>query len=136
MIEIEENIVNWEQMLWRYFSTERFLETIENSNIYFASAKEFEDHFEGSIAIISNKYEEDPRFSKMSHLENAFFELKMLSKISCWHMADYESDAMWKLYSMNRKGVSIITTPQMLKKCVDPLSYRTKIVMDEKNSNV
>ena len=40
----------------------------------------------------------------------AFYGLKRLTKISCWHRADYESNMMWKLYGDTDKGVAIRST--------------------------
>ena len=51
-------------------------------------------------------------------------KLKRLTKINCWHRANYESDAMWKLYGLERKGVAIITTPERISKALTP--YKIK----------
>ena len=124
MKEIYENSINWQEQLWKYFSTDRFLEFLNSSNLYFASALQFEDIFEGSVAVISPEYTTDPRYEEMEGFEKAFYELKRLTKISCWHRASYESDAMWKLYALKRKGVAICTTPEKISKSITP--YRTK----------
>ena len=40
--------------------------------------------------------------------------------ISCWHSNEYESEAMWKLYSVNtRNAVAIQTTAQHLYEALD-----------------
>lgn len=40
---------------------------------------------------------------------------------SCWHMNEYESEAMWKMYCVNREGVAIQTTYKKLAR-----SFRSK----------
>ena len=83
MKEIYENSVDWNETLWRYFSTERFLEVLNSSEMYFAAATQFEDPFEGAVAVISPEYKNDPRYEEMERYEKAFYELKRLTKISC-----------------------------------------------------
>lgn len=124
MKEIYENSIEWGENLWRYFSTDRFLNTLETSKLYFAAATQFEDPFEGAVAVVSPEYKVDPRYEGMEGFEKAFFELKRLTKINCWHRANYESDAMWKLYAMKHKGVAITTTPEKISKAFTP--YRIK----------
>lgn len=56
----------------------------------------------------------DPGYKDSDFFDDAFEELRRLTKVSCWHRADYESDAMWKLYAANRMGVAIRTTTERL----------------------
>ena len=92
--------------------------------MYFASANQFEDEFEGAVALQVNEGPEDTRYSGMEGTERAFFELKRLTKISCWHVAEYESDAMWKLYAGKNKGVAICTTPERMHGAFKPFRLR------------
>jgi hypothetical protein len=102
----------------------RFLELIENKKFYFASANQFKDPFEGAVAIQPFDFPIDPRYSELDHVEKAFAELKKLTKISCWHIENHESDAMWKLYSGMGKGVAITSTPKKIEVSLEP--YRIK----------
>jgi len=106
--------------VWRYFKTSRFIDFLETSELYFASATQFEDKFEGCVAIQSPVYKVDPRYAEIEVTERAFFELKPLTKISCWHLAAFESDAMWKLYADFHKGVAIQSNPQLLASAIKP----------------
>lgn len=83
--------------------------------LYFASAREFDDKFEGAVAIVSPEYKIDPRYAKTEGTEKAFEELKRLIKVSCWHRSLYESDAMWQLYADKWKGVAIQTNLDKIK---------------------
>ncbi len=124
MKEIHDNSIDWQEKLWRYFSTDRFLSLLDSSKLYFAAASQFEDRFEGSVAVIHPEHKTDPRYEGMDRNEKAFYELKRLTKINCWHRANYESDAMWKLYALKRKGVAIYTTPEQIKNALTP--YKIK----------
>lgn len=103
------------ESLWRYFKTERFLEFLESNRLYFASARQFTDRFEGAVAVLPPGFPVDPRYAELDHGERAFEELRRLTKISCWHRASYESDAMWRLYAGANKGVAVRTTPNLIR---------------------
>lgn len=121
---LEGQNIEWNEQLWRYFGTERFLEVLSTSCLYFAAATQFEDTFEGAVAIQDADFPVDPRYADPDRTEIAFKELKRLTKINCWHVASYESDAMWKLYANLKKGIAITTTPERLKNALLP--YKIK----------
>jgi hypothetical protein len=102
------------QVLWRYLRPERLSQVLANASFYFASANEFADPFEGAVAIQTTPTESDPRYAEMESGEVAFRELKRLTKINCWHQAEYESDAMWQLYAGANKGIALCTTPERM----------------------
>ena len=106
--------------LWRYFKTDRLAESLRSRTLHFPSARQFEDPFEGALAIQPHDWPVDPRYGELEGDEGAFEELRRLTKISCWHRADYESDAMWKLYAAGRKGVAIRTTAERLGASLQP----------------
>ena len=108
------------ETLWKYFRFERFLSTLAENRIYFASANQFIDPFEGAVAVQLNVPPLDPRYAEIESVDRAFFELKRLTKISCWHRAAYESDAMWKLYAGEHKGIAICTTPDRIRAAFKP----------------
>lgn len=96
--------------LWRYFRLDRITASLESRTLYFPSARQFEDRFEGAVAVQPHDWPVDPRYDSLEGLEGAFEQLRRLTKISSWHRADYESEAMWKLYAAEGKGVAIRTT--------------------------
>lgn len=51
IINIGDSIPS-ETKIWRYFKFNRFIELLENKNIYFTAATQFEDPFEGVVSII------------------------------------------------------------------------------------
>ena len=112
--------VDPEAMLWRYFTTGRLVESLRARMLHFASARQFEDPFEGAVAVLAHDFPVDPRYAEPDHADRAFEQLRRLSKISCWHHAEYESDAMWKLYAGMRKGVAIRTTANRLQAALKP----------------
>jgi len=112
--------VSEDEPLWRYFRADRFVAALQSSTLYFAAATEFEDRFEGAVAVQSADLPIDPRYAAIDFPERAFEQLRRLTKLSCWHRADYESDAMWRLYASAHKGVAIRTTAGRLRAALRP----------------
>ena len=116
--------LNMSEPLWRYFKTERFLELLKSNHLYFASVREFDDPFEGAVAVLPPGFPVDPRYAKLESSEKAFEELRRLTKVSCWHRASYESNAMWHLYAESRKGVAVRTNPDRIRAAAKPFRLR------------
>lgn len=116
--------LNMSEPLWRYFKTERFIDLLQSKQLYFASARQFEDPFEGAVAVLPPGFPVDPRYATQESGEQAFEELRRLTKISCWHRASYESDAMWQLYAGLRKGVAVRTSPERITCAIKPFRLK------------
>ncbi|HLP69654.1 MAG TPA: DUF2971 domain-containing protein [Rhizobium sp.] len=131
MRNIGDTAAEGNETLWKYFRFERFLSTLAESRLYFASANQFIDPFEGAVAVQLNVPPPDPRYAEMESVEHAFFQLKRLTKISCWHRADYESDAMWKLYAGEHKGIAICTTPDRMRAAFKPFRLKPEYGVED-----
>ena len=123
--------IDLEDPVWRYFKTERFQDFLNTGELYFASARQFQDPFEGAVAVLPPGFSIDPRYSQPEHSEKAFEELRRLTKISCWHRASYESDAMWQLYAGAWKGVAIRTTPSRIAAAAKPFRLKPEYGHEE-----
>lgn len=111
--------------IWKYFKTERFLEVLDSSSLYFSSARQFEDKFEGAVAIRESEPNLLPREKLLlDDSQSAFEELRRLTKINCWHVSNYENTAMWSLYAQKNKGLAIVSTPRDIISSID--DYRIK----------
>jgi hypothetical protein len=131
MRDIWGDSIVWDELLWRYFKTNRFIDTLQRSMLYFAAIPQFADRFEGATAVLTPDFPIDPRFAQMEPFENAFFRLRKFKKVSCWHRADCESDAMWKLYAEQSKGVAICTTADRMRRSVRPYRVTPRSVAEE-----
>lgn len=123
MTELKSNSIDWSQKCWRYFKVDRFIESIENGYLYFASASQFEDNFEGATMIANSNilnHTSERKNAIYNLVNDAFKGLQRLTKISCWHKSDYENFAMWKIYTIDNKGVAITTTPQKMNLAIKP----------------
>lgn len=135
--------------LWRYMDLAKFIHLISTGKLYFASADSFEDPFEGAKGLVERKEIWDSFYldflreairtvpgATQEMLEPAHVEKeaqRLLNEmdqggdwerkhtfISCWHCNPFESEAMWKLYSVNtQNAVAIQTTATHLYEALD-----------------
>jgi len=124
MKELTNDTIDWNQKCWRYFQLDKFIDSLREGNIYFAAANQFEDKFEGAVCIEPKNENHELPSPAFDMINRAFQGLKRLTKINCWHKENYENDAMWKLYSNDKKGIAITTTPQKMSVALKP--YRLK----------
>jgi Protein of unknown function (DUF2971) len=101
---------NSDLRLWRYLQRDKLFYLLESSNLYFCRADYFqkEDIFEGSYPRL--EYEYQCKRDDGKETSRRLYEI--LSKdtfINCWHLSEYESLAMWKLYAKDKKGIAIQT---------------------------
>lgn len=54
-----------------------------------------------------------------SLMEKISFRIFKSTLVNCWHQNEFESEAMWRLYSENNKGIAIQTTLQNLVDSID-----------------
>ena len=120
MRDIWDNGIDPGSVLWRYMTAERFVDLVKRSCLHFAAAMQFGDPFEGAVAVMPPDLPVDPRYEGLDLTEWAFRELTRLTKVNCWHRADYESDAMWKLYAGKSKGVAVCSTPERIQAAAQP----------------
>ena len=115
---------DWNERLWRYFRPERFSQALRESTLYFASAPQFPDKFEGASAVMAPDFPVDPRFTEMDMMERVNYDFRQFHKISCWHRSEHENMAMWQIYASEHKGVAITSTAERLRQSYKP--YRIK----------
>ena len=110
---------NVDVQVWRYMSVERF-ESLLEEGVFFPRAHLFEDQREGSSTHAqawSHRLRIQVRSARTgvrSTLGEAVAAGNRWNRqwvcVSCWHMNDTESDAMWKLYGEVGKNVCVQST--------------------------
>jgi len=127
--------------IWRYMDFTKFVSLLKERALFFSFYKEFDDPFEGNfpfgiIQSVSltikevNAMSVDKSYYSRYITDEEALDLakeqfqkvkKTIDKrphiINCWHQSDYESTAMWNLYSGLDKGIAIQTTIGKLKEC-------------------
>jgi hypothetical protein len=140
--------------VWRYMDLTKFVWMLHNNALYFPSAlimndpyeeyytqmmapsKESEDIFLRSVLARRKKpIERDEAYR--SAYRSLLRDLKDITKlfyVSCWHMNEEESSAMWKLYTSHGDSVCVTSTYQQLSQalpddcylgCVNYIDYKT-----------
>lgn len=104
--------------LWRYMSSSKFENLLNDSSIYFCRVDrmaEKEDPFEASLTRIERDWA-----SKITRKLGEFSRnYRRQLFINCWHINDNESDAMWKLYLPKFQGIAIKTNFNRLIDCLE-----------------
>lgn len=93
--------------LWKYFDFTKFVSLLEKQALFFSNAANFPDPFEGAyptgtLELVSEDNRPQMQASARSVRHHLF--------VNCWHMNDFESEAMWKIYSAWDRGIAIRTT--------------------------
>ena len=134
-----------ELKIWRYMDLAKFISLLSNKALYFANPNQFRDpyefdlpksHYQALDEMSENwkkrqlqEFEEKvPNFKNTPQYDQIFQTMnKMLSTeelnesikekfgVSCWHINDYENEALWKIYTNQGQGIAIETTDIKLK---------------------
>ena len=105
-------------IVWKYLDLSKFLEMLMSNRLFMSRSDKFEDQYEGTFS--EPTYEEikkiaanNPKFLNYykSHREKVV--------ISSWHINEYESFAMWQIFTKNNEGLAIQSTLGRLKKSLE-----------------
>lgn len=122
MKTVWDDQINVGTLLWRYFKTPRFVSLVQTARLYFSPVAHFDDRFEGAVAVIPPKLV-DPRYTESEFIDKAFEAQKDDINVSCWHEAEHESDAMWRLYAGDSKGVVLCSTLERMASAILPFHF-------------
>ncbi|SHO73264.1 DUF2971 domain-containing protein [Flavobacterium cucumis] len=110
---MEKNFLNFKEEdidkpIFRFLTVERLFEIFRTHQNVLVSPKLWEDPFENHImSSFINQKTEDERDICIGFRDNFYGQ--------CWTQTR-ESDAMWRIYSPNKNGARITTTPRKLLK--------------------
>lgn len=115
--------------IWRYMDVTKLLSLLDSNRLFFTRADLFEDPFEGSWPQINiDDRELIPQYLPSHSPDQIKIVLESLTAMSqsqrkntainCWHMNEYESAAMWKLYLTSAEGIAVQSTFSRLKNCL------------------
>lgn len=99
--------------LWRYMNLAKFVHLLDTKSLFFAAPESFNDPFEGSVTkpelARRAELEADKPGATSWIKEGALIDRGSVA-ISCWHMNEHESDAMWSRYVVGGEGIAIQST--------------------------
>lgn len=109
----------------KYMDLTKFVSLLQKKSLFFCRLDKLEDHFEGTTAKSNwkKRYEwhamrhlRSEKFKKLTNEEilknveedfEAERKMKALRCICCWNISDFESAALWKIYSNFSQGIMI-----------------------------
>lgn len=120
--------------IWRYMDFTKFVSLLEKQKLFFVNLSKLEDKYEGRIpekrlaALISstrnlaNHKHITPWGKKSFNAAADYFEgthglindMRDILYVCSWHVNEFESHAMWKLYLNSNEGIAIQTTYEKL----------------------
>ena len=109
---------NPDTIVWKYLDLSKFLDLLLSRKLFMSRSDKFEDQYEGTFSEptyeeIKKLSEHNPEFLKYykSHREKVV--------VSSWHINEYESFAMWQIFTQNSEGLAIQSTIGRLQKALE-----------------
>ncbi len=106
-------------VIWKYLDLSKFLDLLLSQKMFMSRSDKFEDQFEGTFS--------EPTFEEIKKI--AVHNPKFLDYykthrknvvISSWHINEYESFAMWQIFTKNQEGLAIQSTLARLQEALAP----------------
>jgi hypothetical protein len=118
---------NPDTVIWKYMDLSKFLDILISGKMFMSRSDKFEDQYEGTFSEptfeeIKKISENNPKFLDYykSHRENVV--------ISSWHTNEYESFAMWQIFTKNNEGLAIQSTIGRLKEALQQEKYTEQYI--------
>lgn len=103
------NTLQPETIVWKYLDLSKFLDLLLHKKLFMSRSDKFEDQYEGTFS--EPTYEE---IKKIAHNNQKFLNYYKTHRenvvISSWHINEYESFAMWQIFTKNNEGLAIQST--------------------------
>ena len=98
-----------EAVLWRYMDFTKFMSLLEKSALFFCRPDLLGDPFEGSISPATPPIDPLQVGRVIAEQDLDWRLIARFVGVNCWHLGEFESEAMWKLYAEERNGIAIKT---------------------------
>lgn len=100
--------------VWRYMDLARYLSLLQSEALHFARADQMSDRWEGSYSGVNvflrpYLYGEHHAQMEASRSQTRAYLLQQ-THMSCWHLSEVESAAMWEIYQREGRGVAVQST--------------------------
>ncbi|MFV5695088.1 hypothetical protein ACM55G_06565 [Flavobacterium sp. LB3P122] len=106
-------------IVWKYLDLSKFLDLLMSQKLFMSRSDKFEDQYEGTFS--------EPTFEEIKKLSinnpeflNFYKTRREKVTISSWHINEYESFAMWQIFTQNSEGLAIQSTIGRLQKALHP----------------
>jgi hypothetical protein len=106
-------------IVWKYLDLSKFLDLLLSQKLFMSRSDKFEDQYEGTFS--------EPTFEEIKKLSTNnpdFLDYYKTHRekvaISSWHINEYESFAMWQIFTQNSEGLAIQSTVKRLQDALAP----------------
>lgn len=106
-------------IVWKYLDLSKFLDLLMSEKLFMSRSDKFEDQYEGTFS--------EPTFEEIRKLSidnpdflNYYKSHREKVAISSWHINEYESFAMWQIFTQNSEGLAIQSTIGRLQNALQP----------------
>lgn len=105
-ISLPENL---DTVVWKYLDLSKFLDLLLSRKLFMSRSDKFEDQYEGTFS--EPTFEEIRKISENNpEFLDAYKTQRKNVVISSWHINEYESFAMWQIFTQNSEGLAIQST--------------------------
>lgn len=144
--------------IWRYMDFMKFVSLLESNALFFARTDLLGDPFEGSFPKLNVELRKIAYKNILEIIEKnntvyihpvtgnniPFVEyISLIFKwipnwtyVNCWHISEYESAALWRLYSKSEESIAIQSRYMLLRECLPENIMIGKVKYIDYNSEV
>jgi hypothetical protein len=109
---------NPDTIVWKYLDLSKFLDLLISKKLFMSRSDKFEDQYEGTFS--EPTYEEIKKLSVNNQEFLAYYKShREKVVVSSWHINEYESFAMWQIFTQNSEGLAIQSTIGRLQKALE-----------------
>ncbi|AWH85335.1 hypothetical protein HYN59_09500 [Flavobacterium album] len=106
-------------IVWKYLDLSKFLDLLLCRQLFMSRSDKFEDQYEGTFS--------EPTFEELKRLSEdkpGFLDYYKNHRknvvVSSWHINEYESFAMWQIFTRNNEGLAIQSTIGRMQEALKP----------------
>lgn len=131
-IDEDTGAVSEDTVIWRYLDLAKLLAIYDEQCLFFPRMDRLGDPYEGTFSRVDELVAthglgpEEAAKSKITvgHIHGFAQYVRGWTFVSCWHMSNFESDAMWKLYASQGASFAVRSTlGRLLESLGDVVDY-------------
>jgi hypothetical protein len=104
-------------IVWKYLDLSKFVDLLLYKKLFMSRSDKFEDQYEGTFS--EPTFEEIKKLSINNPEFLAYYKTHRENVvISSWHINEYESFAMWQIFTQKSEGLAIQSTLDRLQKAL------------------
>ncbi len=108
---------DYDTVVWKYLDLSKFVDLLLYRKLFMSRSDKFEDQYEGTFS--EPTFEEIKKLSADNPDFLDFYKTRRKNVVvSSWHLNQYESFAMWQIFTQKTEGLAIQSTLGRLQKAL------------------